>query len=103
MRATLFVPTDYIGGGPMSWPGIEQWVGTEHEPELVPMSWDDARELQDAGWEVASHTCSHPRLPEVSDKQLVTELRESRRICEQELGGPVARLPIPMGTTTRGW
>ena len=97
MRATVFVPTDYIGGGPMSWPGIDNWVGTEHEPELVPMSWEEVRELADAGWEIGSHTKSHPRLPQISDRQLEEELVESRRTCEQMLDRPCRSIAYPYG------
>jgi heparosan-N-sulfate-glucuronate 5-epimerase len=84
---TLFVPTDHIGTEkPMAWPGIEQWLGTEHEAELVPMGWDEVRRLRDAGWEIGSHTRSHPRLSQIDGRRLVDELGESRRICVAELG-----------------
>lgn len=97
MRATVFVPTDYIGGGPMSWPGIDNWVGTEHERELIPMSWDDVRTLADAGWEIGSHTESHPRLPQVGDAKLEEELAGSRRTCEQMLQRPCESIAYPYG------
>jgi peptidoglycan/xylan/chitin deacetylase (PgdA/CDA1 family) len=97
VRATVFVPTDYIGGGPMSWPGIDQWVGTEHEAELMPMSWGDARELAEAGWEIGSHTCSHPHLSQVPEQRLDRELRESRQVCERELGRPCRSIAYPYG------
>ena len=84
---TLFVPTDHIGSErPMAWPGIEQWLGTEHEGELVPMGWDEVRRLRESGWEIGSHTCSHPRLTQIPAEELTRELIESRRICAAELG-----------------
>jgi heparosan-N-sulfate-glucuronate 5-epimerase len=84
---TLFVPTDYIGSDqPMSWPGIEQWLDTEHEPELLPMTWNEVRQLRDAGWEIGSHTRSHPKLTELDAAHLADELTESRRRCESQLG-----------------
>lgn len=96
MPGSLFVPTDYIGSGePMSWPGIEAWLGTDHESELLPIAWQEARELADAGWEIGSHTESHPFLPEVSDQQLERELVGSRRVCEQELGRPCRSIAYP--------
>jgi peptidoglycan/xylan/chitin deacetylase (PgdA/CDA1 family) len=97
MPGTVFVPTDYIGGGPMSWPGIDQWIGGDHEKELLPMSWDDARELADAGWEIGSHTKSHPRLTEIPDDQLAEELVESRRTCEERLDRPCQSIAYPYG------
>jgi peptidoglycan/xylan/chitin deacetylase (PgdA/CDA1 family) len=97
MPGTLFVPTTYIGGGPMSWPGIDGWLGTEHQSELVPLDWDGVRELADAGWEIGSHTKSHPHLTQTPDPQLDDELRESREICEQELGRPCESIAYPFG------
>ncbi len=87
MPGTLFVPTDWIGTErPMSWPGIEQWSGGEHERELIPMSWPEVERLRDAGWEIGSHTKSHPKLSQIPPEQQAEELGESRRRCEQMLG-----------------
>ena len=46
--ATVFVPTDYPErpAEPMSWDGIDGWLGGPYERELRPMSWEqlgDAR------------------------------------------------------------
>ncbi len=71
----------------MSWDGIDGWLGTEHEHELVPMSWDELGGLAGEGWEIGSHTRTHPRLTQVSDEQLADELAGSRSDCERELGG----------------
>jgi peptidoglycan/xylan/chitin deacetylase (PgdA/CDA1 family) len=94
---TLFVPTDYIGGGPMQWPGIEHWRGGEHDGELLPLSWDEVRELADAGWEVGSHTRSHPRLSQLGDEQLADELAGSRKVCEEMLDRPCRSIAYPYG------
>jgi peptidoglycan/xylan/chitin deacetylase (PgdA/CDA1 family) len=88
MPATVFVPTGYVGReGPMAWPGTDNWVGGPHEAELSCMSWDELRALRDAGWEIGSHTRSHPHLTRLSDGDLAEELRSSRADCERELGG----------------
>jgi peptidoglycan/xylan/chitin deacetylase (PgdA/CDA1 family) len=97
MPATAFVPTDYMGGGPMSWPGIDQWVGGEHEHELMPMTWNEIRELADAGWEIGSHTKTHPHLNEIEPDRLDEELGESRRVCEENLDRPCRSLAYPYG------
>ncbi len=96
--ATVFVPTSMVGlSRPMSWPGIDKWVGAAHEDELIPMTWDELRLLRDAGWEIASHTHSHPKLTEVGDAELRTELVTSREICSRELGGDCRAIAYPYG------
>jgi peptidoglycan/xylan/chitin deacetylase (PgdA/CDA1 family) len=85
--ATVFVPTDHAGSErPMSWPGISQWHGGPHEAELTPASWEELARLAQAGWEVGSHTCSHPRLTTVGDEALARELEDSRAAVAQRLG-----------------
>ena len=81
----------------MAWPGIDGWLGTEHEHELQPLSWDELRRLQDAGWEIGSHACSHPYLTRLGDDELERELGESRRRLETELGRPCRSLAYPYG------
>lgn len=98
MTATLFIPTDYMGKEEaMSWPGIDQWVGGEHEPELLPLGWDDIRKLQDSGWEIGSHTRSHPHLSQIDRDLLPTELGDSRSACERELGRTCTSIAYPYG------
>jgi peptidoglycan/xylan/chitin deacetylase (PgdA/CDA1 family) len=96
---TVFVPTDYPGRPerPMAWDGIDQWVGGPHEPDLRPMSWDQIRGLADAGWEIGSHTCSHPRLTTLPDAELARELAESRAALEERLGRACTTLAYPYG------
>lgn len=87
LPGTVFVPTDFVDrDGPMSWPGIDHWIGGPYEGELAGMSWDELGTLAAAGWEIGSHTCSHPRLSRVDDDTLMRELSESRRVCEARLG-----------------
>jgi peptidoglycan/xylan/chitin deacetylase (PgdA/CDA1 family) len=98
LPGTVFVPTDFAGAGaPMSWPGIDQWVGSAHEPELAPLSWDELKTLADAGWEIGSHTSSHAYLTRLSDEELERELADSRRLIEQVLGRPCVTLAYPYG------
>ena len=98
LPATVFVPTDYAGTDtPMGWAGFDRWLGTPHEPELACMSWDTLSALADAGWEVGSHTHSHPRLATVGDAPLEGELRESRATIEERLQRPCHSIAYPYG------
>jgi peptidoglycan/xylan/chitin deacetylase (PgdA/CDA1 family) len=98
LPATVFVPTDYPGReGPMAWPGIDQWLGGPHEAELRPMSWEQIGGLADAGWEIGSHTCSHPHLTELGAAALEREMAESKAECERRLGRPCSTIAYPYG------
>jgi peptidoglycan/xylan/chitin deacetylase (PgdA/CDA1 family) len=95
---TVFVPTDHATGGtPMTWSLLGQWSGTPHERELSPMSWDEIRDLRDSGWEIGSHTCSHPDLTRISEREAERELRRSREVCESEAERPCRALAYPFG------
>jgi peptidoglycan/xylan/chitin deacetylase (PgdA/CDA1 family) len=61
------------------------------------MSWRDLEELVTGGWEVASHTRTHPRLTALNDDALRHELEESRRECATSLGVPCDTLAYPYG------
>jgi peptidoglycan/xylan/chitin deacetylase (PgdA/CDA1 family) len=95
---TVFVPTDYPErDGPMAWPGIDHWVGGPHEAELRPMGWEQLRRLTEEGWEIGSHTCSHPHLTELDNDTLDRELIVSRTECERHIGRPCLTVAYPYG------
>ena len=95
---TVFVATAFQDRSePMSWPGTSQWLGGPHDDELRPLGWDGLRQLAESGWEVGSHTHTHPRLTELSDAELLSELRQSRLECERRLGRPCLSLAYPYG------
>jgi peptidoglycan/xylan/chitin deacetylase (PgdA/CDA1 family) len=96
--ATVYAPAAYLDTPerPLAWDGIEQWLGGEHERELLPMSWDQLGELSGAGWEIGSHTLTHPHLTQLDDATLRAELTESKAELERRLG-PCATLAYPYG------
>jgi peptidoglycan/xylan/chitin deacetylase (PgdA/CDA1 family) len=95
--ATVFVVTDLVGGGPMLWPGIEQWATTSHLDELRSLTWSEVGELSSAGWEIGSHTRSHPYLTSLGDDALREELVGSRRELERRLQVECASIAYPYG------
>jgi peptidoglycan/xylan/chitin deacetylase (PgdA/CDA1 family) len=98
LPATVFAPTAGVdAGGPLSWPGIEQWLGGPDERELTPMTWQQLRSLASAGWEIGSHTATHPHLTEIDDGALEEELTSSKAVCEQRLEAPCTSLAYPFG------
>ena len=98
LPGTLFAPTQYVGREePMAWPGIDEWIGGPHEAELVPMSWDEARELHASGWEIGSHTVTHPKLTAIPDEHLAEELLASKAACEEQIGASCDSIAFPYG------
>jgi peptidoglycan/xylan/chitin deacetylase (PgdA/CDA1 family) len=98
VTGTVFVPTDFAGRPePMGWHGIDQWRGGPHEQELLCLGWDELRDLAAAGWEVGSHTRSHPHLTTLEDEPLRRELAESRAACEAAMGRACRSLAYPYG------
>ena len=95
---TLFVPTDFPDRpAPLSWPGIDQWVGGTFESELSALSWEQIANLQASGWEIGSHTRSHPHLTKLGDAELDAELAESKASCERRLGRECPSIAYPYG------
>jgi peptidoglycan/xylan/chitin deacetylase (PgdA/CDA1 family) len=98
LPATVFAPTDFIGAqGPLRWRGIDGWLGGPDECELAPMSWAELQDLLQGGWEIGSHTGSHPRLTGIDDAALADELGRSKAACERHLTGPCISLAYPYG------
>jgi peptidoglycan/xylan/chitin deacetylase (PgdA/CDA1 family) len=95
--ATVFVPTDYVGLARAAWPGTDIWLDTPYADELDVMSWPELEMLRASGWEIGSHTCSHPRLGELEDAPLSHELCASRASIERALGCPCTSLAYPFG------
>lgn len=61
------------------------------------MSWAQIKELKDEGMLIGSHGLTHRILTELSDGDLDYELKESKRILEENLSAPVDYLSIPRG------
>lgn len=97
MPATIFACTGWVGRAEPMRIGYDRWLGTEHEHELRSLGWGELGELRARGWEIGSHTRTHPRLPELDDGALARELRESREAIERRLEAPCRALAYPHG------
>lgn len=61
------------------------------------MSWDQVKEMSEAGISFASHAMSHRILCRLSDKECTDELTTSREIIEAEIGIKVRTIAYPNG------
>jgi peptidoglycan/xylan/chitin deacetylase (PgdA/CDA1 family) len=95
--ATVFVVTDFAASGRhLDWHGLGD---EDSKDERVPLTWDDLRGLRDLGWEIGSHTKTHPLLPRLPRAGITSELAASRDEIARELGGCVT-LAYPFGVGT---
>lgn len=98
MPATVFAPTSFMSERqPLRWSGIDHWLQTPSAAELRGMTWEDLGRLHQAGWEVGSHTRTHPRLTALDDHELRDELTESRHEIATNLSTACETVAYPYG------
>jgi peptidoglycan/xylan/chitin deacetylase (PgdA/CDA1 family) len=64
------------------------------------MSWDEVRELVDAGMEIGSHSRSHQYMHRQDPQEYVREIAGSKAWLEEELDTPVRTFAYPFGIYT---
>jgi peptidoglycan/xylan/chitin deacetylase (PgdA/CDA1 family) len=85
-RAFVFVlPPLVDAGAPLAWPEVAAWQ-REHPETMRSVTWEMLGEMREGGFEVGSHTLTHPHLPSLGPEQLREELSESRRRVIERLG-----------------
>lgn len=90
MTATIYIVVDSLGG-------INDWDRRAGDVEERMMSAGQAKELADNGFEIGSHTLTHPRLAQLDDEQLVREIADSKHKLEDLVGREVTSLSYPYG------
>jgi peptidoglycan/xylan/chitin deacetylase (PgdA/CDA1 family) len=74
------------------------WVRSEHPPVgLACLDADQILEMREAGIRFGSHTVTHRDMPELSFREQLRELRESRETLEDLLRERVASVAYPRG------
>ncbi len=76
--ATLYVVVQTVG-----WDN--HWHDPNSETRIPMVSWAQLKELQKAGWEIGSHTMTHPRLEKIGKKEAAIEIEKSKRIIGEFL------------------
>ena len=61
------------------------------------LTWDQVREMSDAGVEIGSHTVSHPLLTYEDTSSVERELMLSKQVLEEKLGKKVRAFAYPNG------
>jgi peptidoglycan/xylan/chitin deacetylase (PgdA/CDA1 family) len=88
LPATMFVPTNYIGG-------TAEWDSYDKSKPI--MTWDELAEVSSQGFDIASHTLSHPRLINCDSQQLDYELSYSMETIHSHIPNAVPLLSYPGG------
>jgi peptidoglycan/xylan/chitin deacetylase (PgdA/CDA1 family) len=88
IRASLYVPTDWLGG-------TNPWISG---PYAAILNADELRELAAAGWELGGHTVTHPDLATLEYDGCVREIEGSCNALEEILGTPVETFAYPFGS-----
>jgi glycosyltransferase involved in cell wall biosynthesis len=71
--------------------------GAHHDELYRFMNWEQVRELSAQGFEIGSHTITHPILSRVGPEQLALELRASKERIEAEINGECRVIAYPNG------
>jgi peptidoglycan/xylan/chitin deacetylase (PgdA/CDA1 family) len=90
-RAIFFLVAGLVGA-------TSTWLERERGLQLSLVDWDDAARLQRDGFDIGSHTLTHPHLVEISARSCREELRRSRELIEDHLGQTVRHLAYPFGS-----
>ena len=72
--------------------------GWQTAPSARAMSWDDARSLAEQGAELGAHTVNHPILSMLTEARQRSEISDSKKRIESELGRPCEVFAYPNGS-----
>jgi peptidoglycan/xylan/chitin deacetylase (PgdA/CDA1 family) len=89
MKATWFITTDCIGKH-------AQWMGTP-SAQTKMLTAEQLLQMENAGMEIGSHTCSHPDLTTLSYQQQRDEMTQSKQILESIIHGEISSFAYPYG------
>jgi peptidoglycan/xylan/chitin deacetylase (PgdA/CDA1 family) len=92
LPATFFIPTDYVGTR-------NTFPWDRGLPPLANLRWEDVREMAGLGFEIGSHSRTHPNLAAIPFEQARREIVESRKVIEDQLGRPVRWFAYPFGAS----
>ncbi len=92
LTAGMFVPAGNLGQQ-CGWEVFED----SGDANSMVMNADQILELDKDGFEIFSHTYSHPVLTEVNDSSLEAELVESKNLLERIIGHEVLAISYPYG------
>lgn len=90
--ATLFMVSERVGQS-------NDWMHQRGSPKRNMLSTEQLTDISNAGVLIGSHTCTHPKLNEISpdEKRLHDEIFNSKQQLEEQLGKAVDHFAYPFG------
>lgn len=88
--ASLFIISDFVGD-------YNQWDVHPGWRKFRHLDWDEINVLNRAGWEIGSHSATHPDLRKCSDNRLQDELESSRFEIKKHTGQVSPIFAYPFG------
>ena len=88
--ATIFLVSGLVGKK-------NEWMNGRGFSERHLMSWEQARELDRHGITLGAHTVNHVRLPNVDHAIARRELKDCKRMIEDQLGKEICHFAYPYG------
>lgn len=89
-KATIFIVSGFVGKENL-------WDVNLGFRRFRHMGWKNLRYLVESGFEIGSHSHTHPDLTKISDRKVKEELSRSRKTLEDKLGVPVRFISYPFG------
>lgn len=94
--ATFFITAGLVDKDPTVLRRLQGLWGCGPD-DVVPLDWQQVRELRASGMDIGSHTYSHPNLARLSALETEHELRRSTDIISDQLGAAVDMFAYPFG------
>ena len=88
--ATIFVITNYVGQ-------YNSWDFPYRKNKILHCDWKAIEDLAQEGWEIGSHTVTHPDLKSLPAKRVWYELESSKSVLEEKIQKSVHSLAYPYG------
>jgi peptidoglycan/xylan/chitin deacetylase (PgdA/CDA1 family) len=89
--ASIFIPTELIGS-------TSQWDSFNKNKPLL--DWQELKEVARLGYDIGSHSKTHPDLTMLTNEQLQDELSQSKQMLENELHITIPSFSYPFGKYT---
>jgi peptidoglycan/xylan/chitin deacetylase (PgdA/CDA1 family) len=93
LRRLGFAATIFLNTGPTEGPELAPWEGRPR------MSWDQIRQMREAGCEIGAHSVTHPNLCQLEAARVEEEVSVSQAVVAEATGAPVNSFCYPFGVS----